>query len=73
MAWQDDYYLGSSDYPRTGADDFILDALDAGGHLADDVAVVVAAQPPPPPPLEIRTPIEDGLAATLVSDDPALD
>lgn len=21
MTWQDDYYLGSSDYPVTGADD----------------------------------------------------
>ena len=23
MTWQDDYYLGSSDYPVTGADDDI--------------------------------------------------
>lgn len=23
MAWQDDYYLGSSDYPSTGGDDDI--------------------------------------------------
>jgi hypothetical protein len=42
MAWQDDYYTGSSDYPATGSDeDFVERALDAGGHLADDVAAVL--------------------------------
>lgn len=50
MAWQDDYYAGSSDYPKTGetredidpeAASWAEDALARGGHLADDVAAVL--------------------------------
>jgi hypothetical protein len=30
MTWQDDYYLGSSDYPLTGGDDVDPDEFDDG-------------------------------------------